>query len=754
MFIPRPKQQEVLDYTGGRMGVSAVPGSGKTETLSRLAAQIINGGLLGSQQEVLVVTLVNSAVDNFYRRISRLVKEEGLLPHVGYRVRTLHGLAHDIVRERPGLVGLSERVDIVDERSAGEILDEAAVAWLRTHPYALEDYLSPDLEGSKLDWVQRDLLPELVKETAFAFTALAKDRQLSPGQLRERLDALVVPLPLAEMGAAIYADYQRGLAYRGAVDFDDLIRLALQALQQDDQLLARLRQRWPYILEDEAQDSSRLQEAILHLLVGEEGNWVRVGDPNQAIYETFTTASPEYLRRFLVEDGVVARDLPNSGRSTQSIMDLANYLVDWSRQQHPAAEVRDALAPAHIEPTPLGDSQPNPPDDPAQVVLLGRKLSPEGELQAVVESLARFVPQNPNATVAVLVPRNVRGFEMVDALRRRGIEVVDSLLRSTVSTREAAGVLSNLLHYLADPASPVKLATVLRVWQRASREDPDAWEHVQELARRLRKDQEVEQFLWPRAGRDWLVEQDLPEGDEELLLRFRELVRRWLGTTLLPVDQIVLTVAQDLFDQPADLAIAHKLAVLLSQAQEEHPGWRLPELAGELAEIARNERRFIGFSEDDTGFEPERYQGKVVVSTMHKAKGLEWDRVYLMSVNSYDFPSAQPYDQYIAEKWYIRSSRHLQGDGSLNLAAEALAQLQLLATGNPGAYREGEATLQARLDYVRERLRLLYVGITRAREALIITWNSGRPGPNRPELTQSLPFVALQSFWEQRSGEA
>ncbi len=75
-------------------------------------------------------------------------------------------------------------------------------------------------------------------------------------------------LPLARMGAEIYADYQRSLAYRGVVDFDDLIRLALEALRRDEDYLARLRQRWPYVLEDEAQDSSELQEKILRLLVG------------------------------------------------------------------------------------------------------------------------------------------------------------------------------------------------------------------------------------------------------------------------------------------------------------------------------------------------------------------------------------------------------------------------------------------------------------------------------------------------------
>ena len=110
---------------------------------------------------------------------------------------------------------------------------------------------------------------------------------------------------------------------------------------------------------------------------------------------------------------------------------------------------------------------------------------------------------------------------------------------------------------------------------------------------------------------------------------------------MLPVDQIILTLAQDIFTDPAELAIAHKLAVLLRQAQNSHQDWRLPELAGELAVIARNERRFLGFSADDTGFNPESHKGEVVISTVHKAKGLEWDRVYLMSVNNYNFPSGQ-----------------------------------------------------------------------------------------------------------------
>ena len=740
MYIPRPKQVEVLEYSSGLMGVSAVPGSGKTVTLSRLAADLILEGRLEENQEVLVVTLVNSAVDNFYRRVSLFVKDAGLLPHWGYRVRTLHGLAHDIVRERPEIVGLSEGFLIIDEREALSIRQDAVRTWLRGHAYALDEYLDPDLDEGRIDWINREQLPRLADDVALAFIRYAKDNRLTPERLLEVLEGLPLPLSLVQMGVEIYADYQRALVYRGGVDFDDLIRLALAAMHWDADLLERLRDRWPYILEDEAQDSSMLQEQILETLVGENGNWVRVGDPNQAIFETFTTADPRFLRDFIARPQVLERQLPNSGRSTQSIMRIANHLVDWTQASHPTEGVRDALkAPPYIEPTPPDDPQPNPPDNPEWIHLFGRKLTPQAEMMVVADSLERWLPEHGEDTVAVLVPRNMRGFDLVDELRRRKIEVVDSLLRSTNATRSSAGALGNLLRYLSDPGSGSKLATVYKVWRRADCDDEQAKERLEGNAELLRKCGQVEDYLWPLPGLDWLRDTGIKDRDPlayEQLQAFRELVRRWQRTVLLPVDQILLTLSQDLFTEPSELALTHKLAVMLRRAQDAHPEWRLPELTGELSVIARNERRFLGFSDDDSGFDPERYKGKVVVSTVHKAKGLEWDRVYLMSVNNYDFPSGSSYDQYIAEKWFIRQK--------LNLVAEALAQLDVaLSTDEYHWYQEGVASQEARLDYVRERLRLLYVGITRARVELVITWNTGRRG----ELHPAVPFLELQSFW-------
>ncbi|HUF37452.1 MAG TPA: ATP-dependent helicase [Anaerolineales bacterium] len=736
VFRPRPAQEKILRYRSGMLGISAVPGSGKTWTLSRLAADLIRGGALAEGQEILVVTLVNSAVDNFKSRIGSFVQDLGLLPGVGYRVRTLHGLANDIVGERPDLVGISEAAYILDERAADQILADVTRIWLRNHPGRLDPYFDPMLEESRVDWINKEQLPQLVHNIAGAFITLAKDYEQTPAALAARLEDLPAPLPLAEMGAEIYRDYQRALAYRGAVDFDDLIRLAAEALQLDPDLLARLQERWPYILEDEAQDSSRLQEKILRLLAGGSGNWVRVGDPNQAIFETFTTASPESLRRFMREPGVRAAELPNSGRSTESVIRLANTLIRWTAEDHPVVDLRSALAPPYIEPTPAGDPQPNPPDEPDEIYLYGEGLAPAQELKAILDSLERWLPGNPDATVAVLVPTNSRGFKLSEGLRQRGLAYVE-VLRSARQTRLTAGALGNILNYLSDPKSARRLATCYRVWRRDLTEEPETKAAVEAVSDTLKTCPETERYLWPLAGEDWLDELALEPDFTAELTAFREIVRRWQEATVLPIDQLVLTLAQDLFTDPADLALAHKLALVLKRAGTANIDWRLPELTDELAVVARNERRFLGFSEEDAGFNPDAHPGKVVVTTMHKAKGLEWDRVYLTSVNNYDFPSAQEYDRYISEKWFIRDR--------LDLQAETLAELRQVFSDDPFDWPEtGAASERSRIDYASERLRLFFVGITRARRALIVTWNTGRKGDQR----QALPFAALESLWE------
>ncbi len=770
----REEQAAIVEkYVGGKVGIAAVPGSGKTFTLAHLAARLIADRRVQNEEEVLVVTFTNSAVNSFQARIADILERQyGLLPTVGYRVRTLHGLAHDIVRERPSLVGLTGDFVILDERLSREIQEEVTAQLLPTWADRLSVFLRPDVSARQARPKLEEDLPDLVN----AFIKRAKDYRLTPDELLEALETADEELTLAAFATQAYVDYQRSLGYRGAVDFDDLVRLALEALEMDAEYLVRLQARWPYVLEDEAQDSSHLQEEMLRLLSAER-NWVRVGDPNQAINTTFTTADPRFLLEFLQEPDVTERPLSVSGRSAAPIVDLANELVRWAVREHPVEALRGAFTLRErggalrgvIQLTPPDDPQPNPPEQTCFVQLYyhpEQKITPEQELEIVVSSeefslvpwLAEIadLPPEERPTAAVLVPENSRGFKLTALLRKHDVPY-EELLRSTTATREAVSLLHRLLDFLSEPTDLRKLKHLYLAVQPPERrqamyEDIDLRDVLGEVFKQWRN---VEDFLWPSFGEGALRLPELPEEYawlHEDLLDFRQKLRRWLEALVLPIDQLVLTVAQDVFSEAADLALAHKVAVLLGSAAQAHQEWRLPQFVEELRVISANERRFIGFDDVGVGYKPK--PGVVTVATMHAAKGLEWDRVYLMSVSNYSFPSGLPQDQYYGEKWYVRGAGAFLGGGfgegvsvkNLNLEAELLAQLETLWKGM--VYEEGVATLQMRTEYAKERLRLLYVGMTRARKELIVTWNMGRfwfKGAER-ENRPALPLLVLGEY--------
>jgi DNA helicase-2/ATP-dependent DNA helicase PcrA len=737
MFDARPAQRQILEYTRGRMGIAAVPGSGKTHTLSALAAQIIRNGSLEEDQEVLVVTLVNSAVENFNQRVEQFLDNTGNLPGFQYRVRTLHGLANDIIRERPSIAGLANDYTILDERDTTQIISQAVIAWYRSHIDEIESYLDLGVAESYLYKVRKTYLPDLLSDIATAFIRTVKDMQLTTEDVI-RMGDEVQHLPdyqLIYMCSRIYQEYDRALHYRGAVDFDDLIRLALFSLRQDEQLLLRLRLRWPYILEDEAQDSSRLQQEILGLLSGVDGNWVRVGDPNQAIYATFTTANPQYLRDFIHKDpSVTARTLPDSGRSTQGIIDLANHIIEWTRAKHPIPEVRNALDLPLISPVPPGDSNPNPPDSGTIIRVLDTKLAPDQELVKVAESISRWLPDNQEKTVAVLCSQNKHLENLADVFKTKNIPYIE-LLRSTSASRKAASRLDGVIKFISSPRTSAFLAAAFKSWRSAVLNSEDLTVPDEETSRLLVKCTFTEDYLYPQM-RDWLAELPLEEKPqvENLLREFRPVAQTWLDAANMPIDELILFLSQELFVDIADLAVAHKIAALLRGSANIHPEWRLLDFSREVADFCTHDRKFTGFSDQDSGFDPTAHKGKVVLSTMHKSKGLEWDRVYLTALNNYDFPSGAEGDEYFSERWFLRNK--------LNLQAEVLSQLENAAKGNTSDYIEGEATRVDRLHLISERMRLLFVGITRARMELLLSWNTGQ----KQKSTEALALIEIKDY--------
>jgi len=731
----RQSQAEVIRYRSGWMGISAVPGSGKTFTLSQLAAKLLLTVDLQPDQEILVVTFANSAVDNFTSRIGALVREYGLLEGYGYRVRTLHGLAGDIIRERPELAGLGNDFRILDDEDAQALLDELCADQMRNRQDFFLSLLSPDTSAKQAEKIMQNVgsgMPALLKDLAKSFIASAKNKDHVPADLANMQKSRPVT-PLFQICLEIYQAYQERLKLLGAVDFNDLIRLAWKCLKSDQDLVRQLAHRWPYILEDEAQDSSKQQQAILQILAEQTGNWVRVGDTNQAIYQSFTTADPRLLKEFLARLDVTPRDLPESGRSCQKIIDLANRLNDWVQTDHPNKVVRDSLTRPFIVPTRPGDPQQNPPCDSHSVELITTAFSPAEELNFIVRQVKAWLKDHPQDTVAVLAYFNKRINSIAEELKKNHIDFVDILMKVPRETQETIGKLVNLLKLIYYPHDLKVAEKALQVFYRHFRNDQELSELLTSARGWFQALPRLEDFFYPEEL-DPLEEFSYNDPDTaSLLADFRAAVLRWHQAAYLPFDQLMLVISQDLPLEPFELATVHKASSFVKTQMDNHPEWNSLDLINVLTDIAKNERNFFSATENQDAFNPELYRGKVVLCTCHKAKGLEWDKVFLTSVNNYDYPSGADNDTYISEKYFILDRRNLQ--------AEILAELDIL-TSNPltAVAHPGIGRLDARNELIRDRLRLLYVGITRAKSSLTISYNTGK---------NQAAAVALKALWQE-----
>jgi DNA helicase-2/ATP-dependent DNA helicase PcrA len=136
--------------------------------------------------------------------------------------------------------------------------------------------------------------------------------------------------------------------------------------------------------------------------------------------------------------------------------------------------------------------------------------------------------------------------------------------------------------------------------------------------------------------------------------------------------------------------------------------WRLPELAVELADLATGRRQLQSFSPKELGYKP--VPGRITLATQHGAKGMEWDAVFLVGVDEFWIPGD-------LDAQFRGVYDFIGGDPS----AEATAQLLEIMEGDLGHYPGRTATESAHIEVICERLRLLYVGITRARRNLQIS---------------------------------
>jgi DNA helicase-2/ATP-dependent DNA helicase PcrA len=295
-----PEQRQAAEAVEGPVLIFAGAGSGKTRTLThRIAHMIHRCGI--PPERILAVTFTNKAANELKERLHRLIGEEAVRIWAG----TFHWFCVRLLRADGEAIGVPRDFSIYDESDQVMVVKHALSA----------------LNISTDDFKPPAVLNEISN---------AKNRLLSVSEYRPERNN-----PLQSTTRKVYRVYQDELRRNGALDFDDLLMLAVQVLDDFPKIRRKYQERFQYLVVDEYQDINYAQFRLLELLAGEQRNICVVGDDDQSIYGwrgadvglilAFTQHFPQ-ARTFCLE---------RNYRSTQRILDAANAIIAANETRAP-----------------------------------------------------------------------------------------------------------------------------------------------------------------------------------------------------------------------------------------------------------------------------------------------------------------------------------------------------------------------------------------------------------------------------------
>ncbi len=295
-----PPQREAVEHTEGALLVIAGAGSGKTRVLTHRIAYLLATGA-ARPGEILAITFTNKAAAEMRERVGDLVGRSVR----AMWVTTFHSSCARMLRADAERLGYSRSFTIYDQsdslRMLKRCLRELGVDPKRYPPRAIQAKIS----GAKNQLIDADTYAETV------------------GSVFEEVVAEAFPL------------YEKRMLEANAMDFDDLLVRTVNALELFEDVRERWRRTFRHVLVDEYQDTNHAQYRLLQLLAAEHGNLMVVGDEDQSVYG-FRHADIRNILDFEHDfpDATVVK-LEQNYRSTQTILSAANAVVERNRERRP-----------------------------------------------------------------------------------------------------------------------------------------------------------------------------------------------------------------------------------------------------------------------------------------------------------------------------------------------------------------------------------------------------------------------------------
>ena len=633
-ITPRDDQKPVLDYKKGAMAISAVPGAGKTTILLALIIKLIERGVIPTN--IFVLTYMDSAARNFRERIKNMCPNTTLLPNIS----TIHGLALKIIKENSNFerLNLSADFDICDDTQRMRII--------------------------------KGITGKFTKTEADEF-----DRAISVLKLQEGDISKPSSDKKIEKFKTFFKEYQAQLREANLIDYDDILIMSVKLLENNPDILEYYQNICEYIIEDEAQDSSGVQQRLIGLLSGKHKNLIRCGDINQAITTTFSNADVEGFRRFIAEADTTV-EMNHSQRCTQDVMTLANNLVNFGNEILPKAFFTSYMQ---------GVTGKNPVSENA---IFSRVFENAfAERNFVLKEIKNILTRNKNATIGILLRNNYQVASWAGFINDAGLK---SITRSeSLGQKGVFNTIFSILKFIQNPFDNEVLVSTYETLA-------DLGFYKQRLQLEI------------RASEKPFIEKDGDDIESAALAQFLWDMQYWLNSSTLPLEELVIRIGLFYYTSDIEKSNVYLIAILVKRL---NASGKFDLTLQRLEELAKKPTLsgFKFFSEEE---DKDAMRGKVQIMTLHKSKGDEFEYVFLPEM---------------AEK-------NLSIDVSKAKTKASTIFMEEVRAFNPSYKSKSE--LELREFNSEESLRLLYVAITRAQLKLYITTSAKAKGWGNKETEQ------------------
>ncbi len=581
-----PAQKEAVEAIEGPVLIIAGPGSGKTRVITHRIAYLVR--VCGvSPYRIVAVTFTNKAAREMRNRLERLLgnRAEGLT------CGTFHAFCASILRREGKNIGLDPSFVIYDDEDQATLvkraMEEANIDPKRYPIGSIRNAIS----GAKSN---------LLEPAGYAATAKT---------------------PYEQVVQRVYERYQNLLQQSQAVDFDDLLMLAVHLFQRVPEALERYRSRYLHVLIDEFQDTNVAQYALAKLLAGKYRNICVVGDPDQSIY-SWRNADIRNILSFKQDyPEATVVNLSENYRSTKTILETAKRLISINKSRIPN-DLRTAKEQGHP-------------------VVVKEAYNEEEEARMVVQEVDRLAKEEgfKLGDCAVMYRVNAQSRALEEECLRYGVpyRIIGGL--RFYQRKEVKDVVA-YLRVIQNPYDEVSLTRIINVPPRGigSRtiEEATRWARSRNLP------------LY--AALQTMVSGDGDDGDKaQLAPRALATLERFLLLMNGFIEQAGKTGAADLLDMVLEQTGFRRHLMEEDESGEER--WEnVMELRGQAAESQELEPEggLTSFLERvalvaDVDSLPEARDALTLI-TLHQAKGLEFPVVFIVGMEEGLLPHSRSLD--------------------------------------------------------------------------------------------------------------